>query len=129
MDLLLASTSPYRRAQLERLGLPFRCRAPEVDESAFKSRGLPPRSRADRLAAAKAARRARSGPDATTLGGDRAASLNGYIPGKPGSPGGAAEQLALLSGREHELITAIAVVHRDRRIAHTDVTRLTMRRL
>jgi len=51
-DLVLASTSPYRRALLGRLGVPFRWRAPLVDEEEWKAAGLDPRTLAERLATA-----------------------------------------------------------------------------
>ena len=55
MDLILASTSRYRREQLARLGIPFRCLAPGVDEEIEKAAGWPPRELCERLALAKAA--------------------------------------------------------------------------
>jgi septum formation protein len=52
--LILASTSPYRKAQLVQLKVPFDAIAPHVDEDAFKSQGLSPRELAERLAFEKA---------------------------------------------------------------------------
>lgn len=53
MKLILASTSPYRRELLGRLGLPFRCCAPRVDEDTFKASSTDPREIAENLALAK----------------------------------------------------------------------------
>ena len=129
MDLILASTSPYRRALMKRLGIPFRCVAPGVDEEGVKALGLGPRDLAERLAAAKAEAVARNEPGAIVIGSDQLVAFEGRVLGKPGTAERAVEQLMRLSGREHELITAIAVRHRDRRILHTDVARLRLRNL
>ncbi len=128
-DLVLASTSPYRRALLERLGLPFTAIAPACDEEALKRPELAPRALAEFLALAKADSLVASHPGAALIGGDQVATIDGRILGKPGTPAKAAEQLAQLAGRTHELITAIVVRHGGRAHAHTDVTRLTMRAL
>ena len=68
-------------------------------------------------------------PDATVIGSDQMAVIDGQILGKPGGVSAACSQLALLSGRTHELITALCVIQNGRVIPHTDITRLTMRRL
>jgi septum formation protein len=128
-DLVLASTSPHRRALLDRLGVPFRCEAPPVDEEAMKGWGLAPRDLAERLAAAKAISLAERWSEATLIGGDQLVELDGRVLGKPGSVAAAEAQLAALAGREHALITALAVWHRGRIHAHTDVTTLRMRPL
>ena len=131
MKLILASTSPYRRAQLERLGVPFEARAPLCDEQALKKQfvQLTPKELAEALAEAKAASLCSTVPDATLIGGDQLACLNGTILDKPGTHARALEQLAQLSGHTHELITAIAVWSAGRWIKHTDVTKLGMRHL
>src|SRR4051794_22326304 len=111
MDLILASTSPYRRAQLEKLGVPFRCVAPRVDEEALK-RGwgeMPPLELARRLAMAKAASVAEVEPGASVIGGDQLVDLDGEVLGKPGSVERAVAQLARMAGRDHRLITSLAV--------------------
>ena len=131
MDLILASTSPYRRALVERLGVPFRCVAPPVDEQALKAGwgGVSPRELAERLAMAKAAGVASGEPDAAVIGGDQLVALDGSILGKPGTTEQAIAQLRSMSGRSHELITALIVLRSGRIYAHTDVTRLYLRDL
>jgi septum formation protein len=129
LDLILASTSPYRRAQMERLGAPFRAVAPPVDEESLKDLSLTPRALALRLATAKARSVAEANPDAIVIGGDQLVALEGRILGKPGSIAGAVEQLLSMAGRSHELITAIAVVGRDEIRTHVDVTTLWLRAL
>lgn len=132
-DLVLASTSRYRHALLERLGLPFRAIAPACDEEALKDPALAPQQLAEHLALAKAQSLEPSLPQATIIGSDQLAAVevDGHwtILGKPGSRERAIDQLALLSGRTHLLVTAMVVIHRGARHRHTDLTRLTMRRL
>ncbi|MGM0575880.1 MAG: Maf family protein [Myxococcota bacterium] len=125
--LVLASTSPYRRALLERLGVPFDVDSPEVDESAW--RHLPPAEMARHLAEAKA--RAITRPGCLVVGSDQVAEIDGDVLGKPGTEARAVEQLSRLSGRAHRLITAVAVHDTDtgRVEADVDVHVLHMRRL
>ncbi len=128
-DLLLASTSRYRRELLERLGVPFRSRPPLVDEEPFKRLGLEPRRLAERLAREKALSLADSEPTATIIGSDQVAAVDAEILGKPGTAENAVEQVTRLSGREHSLLTAVAVWHRGSLWEHLAIARLTMRPL
>lgn len=128
-ELILASASPYRRALLERLGIAFRAVAPEFDERAISSEGLSPRSLAELLAAGKARSVQRREPRAIVIGCDQLVSLDGRILGKPGTVERAVAQLEAMSGRVHELITAMVLAGPDGEFAHTDVSRLRMRRL
>ncbi|MGE0623062.1 MAG: nucleoside triphosphate pyrophosphatase [Pseudomonadales bacterium] len=98
MQLILASSSRYRAALLERLGLPFRSRSPEVDETPLD--GEAPRDLVARLAALKAEAGARNATEALVIGSDQVAELDGRILGKPGTAERARAQLAALSGRE-----------------------------
>jgi septum formation protein len=127
--LVLASTSPYRRALLERLGVPFDPRAPLVDEDSLKDPALAPLALAATLARAKAASLVESEPGAAIVGCDQLVAFEGRIHGKPGSAEGAVDQLLALAGRPHQLITAMAVVYQGRWFEHTDVTTLRMRLL
>ncbi|MBA3697839.1 MAG: septum formation protein Maf [Planctomycetes bacterium] len=131
--LILASTSRYRRALMERLGLPFTALAPACDEDALKDSRLAPQALAEFLAEAKATSIAQQQPDAVVIGSDQLAAVEvagaWTILGKPGTAAKAVDQLALLSGRTHVLITAMVVARGTERWRHTDVTRLTMRRL
>jgi septum formation protein len=128
-DLVLASTSRYRRALLERLGVPFRCRAPRVDEEAFKANAAEPRALAEHLARVKASSLAAVEPDAIIIGGDQLVEFEGTVFGKPGSVERAVAQLEAMSGRSHCLLTALAVWHRGAMSVHVDVTTLQMRPL
>ncbi len=128
-DLVLASTSRYRRVLLERLGVAFRCRAPRVDEELWKADVEDTRGLAEGLARAKALSLCDEEPDATLIGCDQLVAFEGRIFGKPASAEGAVGQLTALAGRSHELITALAVWHDGRMFPHTDVTTLRMRSL
>ncbi|MCU0880778.1 MAG: Maf family protein [Pirellulaceae bacterium] len=129
MQLILASTSVYRRELLARLGLVFECVPPRVDESAIHALfdAASARELAEHLALAKAVAVSRTHGDATVLGSDQV--CDGQILGKPGTPERAAEQLALLSGRQHQLITAVCLWQDGGTLRHTDITTLTMREL
>ncbi|MEZ4267260.1 MAG: nucleoside triphosphate pyrophosphatase [Myxococcota bacterium] len=125
--LILASSSPYRRALLERLGLPFDVASPGVDEDAL--RHMAPDAMVRALAVAKA--EAVVADDALVIGSDQALDLDGEVMGKPGTAERARAQLARLAGRTHLLLTAVAV--RDTRSGDVavalDTHRMTMRAL
>ena len=97
VPLILASTSPYRRALLERLGLPFSTAAPDVDERPHP--GESPSELVRRLAEAKARAVAENHPDALIIGSDQVACLDDAILGKPGDHQTAMAQLERASGR------------------------------
>lgn len=107
--LILASTSPYRRALLERLGLPFSSVAPEVDET--RGPGESPERLVMRLAEAKArAGGAGRGP-ALVIGSDQVAAVDGEVLGKPGDHGRAVEQLRRCSGRTVRFYTGLCLLN------------------
>jgi septum formation protein len=103
--LILASTSRYRRALLERLGLPFMAVSPNVDETAEP--GEHPGALATRLAARKAL--SQTVPQGLIIGSDQVASLDGALLGKPGTHAAALAQLTACQGRTVVFHTAVAV--------------------
>lgn len=125
--LVLASTSRYRRQLLGRLGVPFEAVAPACHEE--NPDGLPPLELARELSIRKA--RAVSISSGLVIGSDQVVDLDGEVLGKPGTAERAVDQLCRLAGREHRLITGVAV--RDaadgRLEVDVDVHRLTMRAL
>jgi septum formation protein len=127
--LILASTSRYRRALLERLRLPFEVQAPGVDEAHVADEA--PAVRAQRLALAKAAVVADVRTDAVVIGSDQVALCGAQVLDKPGDAAGCRAQLALLSGRSATFHTAVAVLCRARGFADcfVDVTELQFRPL
>ncbi|MEO7757893.1 MAG: Maf family nucleotide pyrophosphatase, partial [Dokdonella sp.] len=108
IDLVLASTSRYRRELLRRLTADFRTLAPIVDESPLA--GETPTATAMRLAVAKARTVAASCPGALVIGSDQVAEIDGRVLGKPGSAAAARSQLAASSGRSVEFHTALCLV-------------------
>jgi septum formation protein len=129
-DLILASTSPYRRQLLARLRLSFRTAAPDVDEPAIQALfdAASAVELAEHLALAKATSVARREPAAVVIGSDQVCVCRDRLLGKPGTAAAAREQLQFLAGKDHRLITAVAVACGGL-LQHTDVTRLQMRTL
>jgi septum formation protein len=127
--LLLASTSRYRALLLERLGLPFGVRAPEVDEARLPREK--PAARAERLALAKAQAVALRHPDACIIGSDQVAVLGRRILEKPGDAARCREQLEASSGNRVSFHTAVAVVGPGAGAvqSHADLTKVHFRTL
>lgn len=107
--LVLASTSPYRRELLGRLGLPFDVAAPDIDETPLP--GEPAAETALRLARAKALAVSSAYPDALIIGSDQVADLDGVRLEKPGDHARAVVQLEQASGRMVIFHTALALLH------------------
>lgn len=107
MKLVLASTSRYRKALLDRLGLPFETMAPEVDESQLP--GESPEALVSRLSKAKASAVATRLENALVIGSDQLAAVDGEVLGKPGTEENARAQLARLSGKEVTFLTGLCL--------------------
>ena len=105
--LILASTSPYRRELLDRLGLPFAVASPQTDESRWPGEG--PEAMALRLSEAKARAVASAHPDALIIGSDQVATVDGLIYGKPGCHERAVDQLRVLSGKTVNFYTGLCL--------------------
>jgi septum formation protein len=127
--LVLASTSPYRRELLARLGLAFTVCSPGVDEA--PQPGETPAATAVRLAEAKARAGAAHYPQAIAIGSDQVAELDGFRLDKPGGHERAAQQLAMLSGRNADFHTAVAVFNPASGRIHVELvaTRVQFRQL
>ncbi|MES2899316.1 MAG: Maf family nucleotide pyrophosphatase [Pseudomonadota bacterium] len=105
--LILASSSVYRRALLERLRLPFEVMVPDVDETALPAEA--PEVTAMRLARAKAGAVAARAPGALVIGSDQVATLDGLQIGKPGDHASALAQLQTMRGRRVVFHTALCL--------------------
>lgn len=127
--LILASTSPYRRELLGRLGLNFEVARPDVNETPLA--GEHPKDQAQRLAEAKAHEVGKHSPDAWVIGSDQVAELDGQALGKPGAFQQAAVQLAAASGQRVLFHTAVTVYrHADRQaVRFCDLTTVLFRTL
>ena len=106
--LVLASTSKYRRELLGRLGRPFECADPRVDEQVHP--GEAPAQTALRLAQAKARAVASRFPQALVVGSDQVAACDGKRLGKPGNHENAVRQLSAMSGKTAEFHTAVVLL-------------------
>ncbi|HEX9813019.1 MAG TPA: Maf family nucleotide pyrophosphatase [Burkholderiales bacterium] len=109
VTLVLASSSRFRRALLERLGLPFESIAPDVDET--PNPGEAPLALAQRLALAKARAIAPRRPTALIIGSDQVAVYADTIVGKPRDHAEAVRQLRAASGRKVVLYTALVLLN------------------
>jgi len=125
VSLILASTSPYRAALLQRLGLPFSVEAPGVAEELLA--GEAPPARALRLALAKAHAIAAAHPDAWVLGSDQVADCEGRILEKPGDADRCRQQLAVCSGRSVTFFTAAVLARGQPAAEHQHLDRTTVR--
>ena len=130
MKLILASTSPYRKAILSRVGLRFTAVAPSVDEDTLKHTG-PKEAHAlcMYLAEHKAKSLTNLYPDDVIIGSDQMAVLDGAKIDKPGTKEKAFAQLKQLSGKEHELLTAMAVYYKGQCLSEISVSKIRLRNL
>lgn len=128
--LYLASGSPRRRELLAQIGVPFITLSAAIDEAAWPGEAAP--GYVERLALDKA----RAGlaslsdcSDAVVLGADTAVVLDGQILGKPQDRAEALDMLAALSGREHQVLTAVALVSQLRSAVQVVTSRVSFRPL
>ncbi len=108
MRIILASTSPRRRDILALLGVPFEVRAPDFVETTRAH--LTPEAEALELATGKARAVARTEHTALVIGGDTLIALDGEKIGKPENTDHAAAILRRFSGRDHRILTALALI-------------------
>ena len=113
---MLASTSPFRRQLLSRLGLPFETADPTVDETPLP--GEAPEASAMRLSEAKARAVATAFPDALIVGSDQVACLDGQVFGKPGNHENAMRQLQAMRGRRVNFFTGLCLLDAKSGRAH-----------
>ena len=127
--LVLASASPRRLALLRQIGLePARIDPAEIDETALPNETA--RRLATRLARTKALAIAGQRPGAYVLAADTVVAAGRRLLGKPAEEAGAEQMLRLLSGRAHRVLTAVAAVAPDGRVAgRLSETRVRFKRL
>ncbi len=109
MKLVLASSSPYRRRLLERLGVAFDCDPPDIDEQPLA--GETPQKTVARLAEAKALAVASRAGDALVIGSDQLAVMDGRPLGKPGGRDANINQLMQASGRWVDFFTGLCLLN------------------
>ena len=132
--IVLASGSPFRKKMLEDAGLVFEVERPEIDEraveAAVQNSGVTPEDLALILAEAKALDISLKRPGALVIGTDQTLSLEDDVLHKPKDMEEARRRLLLLSGKTHQLNSAVVVL-RDGEVLwrHVGIARLTMRPL
>lgn len=130
--IVLASSSTIRRQLLESASLSVQAVAARIDEDMIRESLLQnlatPRDIADTLAETKAARVASRHPGAVVIGCDQVLEFEGKLWAKPESRHQAQDQLALLRGKTHRLLSAVVVCHDGQSVwRHVGTARLTMR--
>jgi septum formation protein len=125
--VVLASSSPRRRELLELIGISHEVRPANIDET-MRPREAP-RRHAERLAREKASAIATRDPDIITIGADTVVVINRKVLGKPTDAEQAALMLGMLSGREHTVITAVAVSRGKKLRSAIEEVRVKFRRL
>jgi len=141
----LASASPRRRQLLSQIGVPFQLLNVEVDESlgageaaeryvlrlaqAKAAAGLSRRMAVPHGAAAGVATPCMATPGAPVLGADTAVVAGGAILGKPADCADAERMLGLLSGRTHEVLTAVALANDDGVLTQLSRSEVTFREI
>ncbi len=131
-ELLLASGSPFRRQLLENAGLSFRVERSTIDErtveKTLEGSNADPETVAEVLAEAKAVEVSERFPDTLVIGADQTLSLGDEVFHKPADMEGARRHLLKLSGRTHQLNSAVVLARAGEVIwRHVGVARLTMR--
>ncbi len=125
-ELILASHSPRRRELLTQIGVRFKTRGVDIDESVLP--GESPQHYVERLALAKArACSAGVGAGQPVLGSDTTVVCDQHILGKPRDRDHALEMLMKLSGRGHQVITAVALVQGERSVVEVVTTQVFFR--
>ena len=122
LRVILASQSPRRRELLTLVGIAHEVRPADVDETPLP--GEAPAPHAERLARSKAETLAVRHPDALVIAADTIVVIDGAILGKPRDIQDAAAMLGRLAGREHTVLTAVAVARAGR--VHSAVERVAV---
>jgi len=123
--LILASASPRRRELLAQLALSFTIIPAEVDEQQLAAEA--PTAYVRRVAQAKAQHLSQRFPEALVLGADTIVVLDEQILGKPGSVEVARQMLTRLSGRQHTVMTGLALLRQCQQFVRLDTVRTLVR--
>ena len=129
MQIVLASTSPYRAQQLRDFGLEFTAKAPLFDEEGFKATKLSPSHLCRTLAFKKAESLKSTHPNDIIIGADQLVSFKKKVLGKPHTRENAIAMLQKMSGRTHRLITSLCVLHKNKIYSKTIIAKIRLRKL
>lgn len=125
LQIVLASSSPYRAALLKQIGLSFTQISPEYDE--VYQYGENPEAMAVRFAVGKAESVARTKPNVLVIGSDQVAHLDGNVLGKPGCYEVARHQLASASGKWMTFVTSIVLMCKKDKITICDTEEFSIK--
>lgn len=117
--LILASSSPFRKAILDKINLPYAAVSPDIDETRFESET--PQHYVARLSREKAEALRAEYPDALIIGSDQTAIINGKTIGKPGNFDNAFRQLSDASGRKITFLTGLTLLNSSNGVCETEV--------
>lgn len=126
MAVILASQSPRRKELLQLLEMPFIVRVADVEETLEP--GLSPAQQVAQLSRRKAEAVAHT-PQDVVIGADTVVVYGDAILGKPENEADAVRMLTMLSGKTHQVMTGLTVLHRGQAITETVVTEVTFRTL
>jgi septum formation protein len=121
---VLASASPRRQELLRSAGITFEVQPAHISEDLRP--GEQAKECAERLAREKALAVANERPRDIVLGADTVVVVDGQILGKPSDPADATRMLRILSGREHQVITGVALVVSGQWLVASETTSVTM---
>ena len=128
VQLILASASPRRQALLKQVGIAFRQQVAEIDETPLENEAAEDYVVRLALEKARAVRQHSVTDGLPVLGADTAVVIDGRLLGKPKNPAHARQMLQLLSGREHRVMSAVALVG-SREAVQISVSRVWFRPL
>ncbi len=107
-QIILGSSSPFRKELIDRLHLPYTTESPDIDETRLVDET--PQEMVRRLSVAKAKKVAENNPNALIIGSDQCAVLDGEVMGKPGNHKNAVKQLSNSSGKRVTFYTGLCLL-------------------
>lgn len=119
IEIILASSSPYRKQLLRQLNLDFSCVSPDINETPKQDETAP--NMVARLALEKARKVSADYPDSWIIGSDQCASFDGTLIGKPRSVEAAEKQLRAFSGKELIFYTSVCLFNQNNDYLEADV--------
>lgn len=119
MKLVLGSTSPFRKAILDKLGISYEIASPDVDETALENET--PQELVERLSIAKAKAVADKVDGALVIGSDQVSVIDGEIIGKPHTHENAVKQLQNASGKTITFYTGLCLYNSDTKDYQSEV--------
>tara|TARA_B100000900_G_C20444867_1_gene660592 strand:- start:248 stop:829 length:582 start_codon:yes stop_codon:yes gene_type:complete len=124
MNVILASSSIFRKQLLSKLGIPFRCISPDIDERRIKDESVS--EYVLRLSIEKAKKIALDQKKSIVIGSDEVADLHGQILGKPITRNKAKKQLRLMSGNKVVFRTGLCVINSETGKYYSSVNNYTI---